>query len=542
MSFLLSIVCSCLFSILTGCGPEEPVLARVGSAEIKKADLQRFVDRLPPQLLSKQEGREADLDYLNSMIDQALLVAEARDRGPERDEILTQLQHAVQMHLADLYRYRVIAPEVEITPGDIERAFKEMGFDRDRRLRRILVLSESEAERVAERLNSGASFEELAPRYAGNDNVTRDGEVGWIGIQESPRWFIRQRDFHSLPQGEFKVTRTSPVLWQVYAFVEDREADLLAHQDRVQHLVAREKWWMRTHEKVEILTHRYDVRVRSEGVRALVGHDRLMTARLTPEQAEQPFYSFANSHVTAGDCLLRLQSLGLNTPLEDSTQVVELADSAVLQVWLFAEAARDEGWDEEEEFIEWRRLKHSDLMAERSMENALEGLVDVSDAEVRAYYESHPERFRAPEEIVAREVFSSSEAEVRQWREAIEAGTTIPELLSRPGVNSHGKRALGGEMRIRKLWAGAFPELLAAAFAAREGELVGPLWVERYEGYTLFRVVERIGNHIQPFDKVEPQARHSVEQRRKNELIVSFMQALREKYQDQIAVFEDRLE
>ena len=54
----LGLQISALLSL--GCDSDDPVVARVGDTEIRAAQLQRFIDRLPPSLRSKKEGREQE--------------------------------------------------------------------------------------------------------------------------------------------------------------------------------------------------------------------------------------------------------------------------------------------------------------------------------------------------------------------------------------------------------------------------------------------------------------------------------------------------
>ena len=535
-------ILSLLLLALSGCGSDDsPVLARLGDNQITAADLERFVARLPKTIRSTEKGREADLDHLNSAIDHQMLMAEALSRGLHEDEaFLYDFGQAFQGRMAQLYEFRAIGPQVEVTEEDIERIFKETGLDRERRLRRVVVHSETEAEQVAKELNSGSPFEEMAQRFAANDKLTGDGELGWMSLADTRRWAIQRRIFTSLPTGKFAVNKISPQLWQVIQFVEDREADLFNYRERVERAAYQQKVWLEKQEEVELLTHKYGVRL-MPGLHVLIGHENLQKIELTAEQAQQPFYSFKGGHIDAGECLQGLKVIGRHIPLEDSAQVVDLADRVVLHMWLFAAAARDEGWEEEEELIAWRQRKHDELLVKRLMKHEVDDQLDIGDADVRAYYDAERERFRASEEVVVREVYTADEAEAKEWRQLLEANTTVPELLSRKDVYTHGESELGGELRVHKIRAGAMPELIEPTFAAQEGELVGPVWVKHHKAYSLLRVVERIASYIRPFEKVEPQARYLITEQRRQELTIALIRSLRDKYEDRIEIFEERL-
>ena len=539
MRFIIS---SLLVALASCSSDDSPVLARVGDSQITAADLERFVNRLPPTLRSEKEGREADLDHLNSVIDQQIIMLEARSRGlHEAETFRYDFRKAVEGRLAERYEFRVIAPQIDLTDEDIERTFRESGLDRERRVRRIIVRSEAEAEQVVKELRSGTPFEEMAQRFAANDEKTRDGELGWIGLMDTRRLAIPRHVFTSLPTGEFAINQFSPQLWQILEFVAEREADMFTHGNRIERALYQEQVRLEKQEEVEILTYRYGVRLVPEGLRVLLGHPNLQKVELTPERAGQPFYSFEGGHIDAGECLKGLQAIGHHIPLEDSARVVDLAERVVLHPWLFAAAARDEGMEEEEEFTDWRQSKHDELLVTRLMESEVDDRIDISDAQVRSYYEANHERFRAPEEVIVREVYATSEDQASEWRQRLEAGATVPELLARNDVYTHGERDLGGELRVHKIRAGAMPELVEPAHAAREGEVVGPVWVEHGRTFSVFRVIKRVPSRIRPFEGVETQARYLITHQRKQELTIAFIRSLRDKHEDRIEIYEERL-
>ena len=113
-----------------------------------------------------------------------------------------QLREMVRQRLVERYRAQVIVPQVEITAEDVERAFAEMGFDRERLFSRVLVRSPEELEAVGRSLREGQSFEEVAARFAANDLFAAqgDGVVGWVGRTQAERRFsIPPAIFVSLP-------------------------------------------------------------------------------------------------------------------------------------------------------------------------------------------------------------------------------------------------------------------------------------------------------------------------------------------------------
>ena len=166
----------------------------------------------------------------------------------------------------------------------------------------------------------------------------------------------------------------------------------------------------------------------------------------------------------------------------------------------------------------------------------------TSASDIRSFYDTNPERFRATEQAKIEEVHVKDEMRARQFRAEIEGGTTFAELLRRPGVASNGIHRRGGKMVLQPHHTGVFPELAEAALNAREGDLIGPIYLEGPDAYGLLRVLERKESRVLPFEEAEKQVENIMRTRRREERIVSLFQAVKRKYADRIVLYEDRLE
>ena len=166
-----------------------------------------------------------------------------------------------------------------------------------------------------------------------------------------------------------------------------------------------------------------------------------------------------------------------------------------------------------------------------------------NEDEIRAHYEAHKDRYRTQEAVIVHELWTAEEEDAAALRAEWEAGASVADLLDRPGVRSHagveghGVREHGWEMRLLRLYEPRYPELVKAAFAAEVGALVGPL--ESMEGYAVFRVLRREGGQVQPFDEARRRAAASLHRQRENERIGAFIRQLQDKYKDQVSVLVD---
>ena len=523
-----------------GCGEQEPVVARIGDAEIAVADFKRFVGNLPPELQSEKQGREADLDYLNSMVDQELLLMEARARGIDTSAaIATQLQDLIRLRLAGRYRVQVIDTRIKIAAEDIQRAFVDMGFNRERLYSRILLYTREEVDEVMQQLGHGRTFEEMARRFADHDAFAQeDGTMDWIGRTQAERFGISKQDFFSLATGQVAEPLRMPGFWQIYRFLDDREAKLEKYQQEIGKALYREQQRIRTQEEFEVLSRQYRLRLHPEGVRLLVRRN----LDLTPAEAARSLYSFSGGKMTLGDYLNQLRSKGFRGGLMDSLQVVKFAEISALHPYLFAQAGRERDWDEEPAFVEWRKRKNKELILKALMKAETTARMDLNETVLRDFYAADPGRFRNAAEVTVREIWVHTEEEARGLRAEIERGADIAELLRRPGVHSHGSLRRGGELVLRYLLRPAYPALVDAAFAAQEGDLVGPVALEEIGAFAIFRVLEHKDSRIRTFEEAQKQVRARVRAEQERELSSDFLKRLQEKYRDRIELFVERLE
>ena len=528
---------------LAGCGEDGTILARVGEVEIGPQELAAFVERLPPGLRSPQEGRVADREHLQSLIDEELMFVEARALGIDTSAAVEhQLRALTHQRLVERYRAQVILPQVEVTASDVERAFAEMGFDRERLFSRILVRTREELAAVGRSLREGQSFAEVAAHFAANDLFAAqgDGVVGWIGRSQAERRFVIPPEvFVGLPVGQVAAPVPLAGGWQVFRFVEDRPAALDDYSAEVAERLRKERLRAREEEEFERLCRRYDVRLDREGVAILLQHaDRPLTA----DELDHPFYTYEGGAISVAEGLGGLRAVGASAVLSDSAQVAERIGRLLLPVRLFAAEAHQRGWPQEANFAAWRTHKRRALILEQLFQRATAGAAPSED-ELRAHYEVHEDRYRTREVVVVHELWVAGKEEAAALRAELEAGASIADLLDRPGVRSHvgieghGVRAHGWETRLLRLYEPRYPALVRAAFAAEVGALVGPL--ESMDGYAVLRVLRREGGQIQPFAEVRGRAVASLRRQRENERIGAFIRQLQDKYKDQVAVFVD---
>ena len=525
---------------VAACDKSDPVVARVGDAEISLSQVERFVERLPRSLRSPDTSRVATVDQVWSVIDHHLLLQEARNRGLDT---LAALRREAADHerrwLARLYLERSGILETTVTAQDVEQAFSRWGFDEQRLLRRVVVTDKDRLAEALERIRSGAELADVARSHGAEDALVQaDGTVGWIGREDLVRYRIPEKVFFSFDDGRIAPVADLGGAWQIYLFDETRSRDLVEVWDRVHDRLLGERRGQRTREEYEKLIRRLDLRMTREGLEAALklGGPGLAPSSLKAPAAARVLYELDGGSVTVGGFFTVLLSLGFRDVLADSSHVAELAESGALEGYLFAAAARREGCDEDPEFRIFAKKKKRLLMLEALEEQELEESEPITDEEVRGYYERNPGGSQVPEAVVIRRLYVETLEEASALREEIDSGVELASLLDRPSVAEHVDPRIRGVRRMFRIHRARFPELVKAAFAADPGDVVGP--VPLVDGFAVFEVLQRKAAEVRPYEEARQGVRRMLLAERKEEAMVALIRRLREEHEGQVTVYD----
>ena len=519
------------------CGENDPVVARVGEVAIARSDYERFVTRLAPGT------RGGVIGNLQAIVDQELLLREAGVRGLDQSAVEGKLGVLVRNRLAKRYQAEVLAPQVNVTQAEIERAFTDMGFDRERRLERILIRRREALEGVLRSLQEGTAFEKLVPTFAANDlhAPNADGVVGWIGREIAERYTIPLEVFLSLPVGQIAQPLQLAGGWMVFRFTADRTTELIDHAEEVASLLSTEKWQERLVMEGELLSRSFKLQLHGEGLRELLRKEQIGEAGAIDDVVtSKTLYSFDGGGISLAEFMKDLQELGFTGPLKDSLQVVELARTTILPAHMMAAEAKRREWHREDAFVEWRDRKRRALILQALIADETSALAGPTEEEVAAYYEANMLRFRSAESARINQILLPTRQRALELLPALEEGKKVSEVLAEPGVQTHGDPSRDGEFVLRKIVRARYPHLVDAVFAAELGTWAGP--VEVLDSFAVFRVISREGGEVLPFTEVRSRARAILAQRKEEENIDAFIKRLRKQSESRIELFMERLE
>ena len=539
-----SVILPVLLSLASGgCGKktEETIVAQVGDRNITVQDLWSFQAGLPEHLRSDTSVAAAQREYLNALIARQILLLEAEVRGLGSDPELTeQLRREEVKRVLREFREREIRDKVVVTEEEMRRRFAEDDLDREVRICNILVGTREEADAIMAELARGASFEDLA-RERSIDPQTKHlgGDGGFCGKGEiiTPGG---EDIAYSLKIGEVSQPFEEYRGFQIVKVTDERPVRFERVAGSIGGTLAREKFYLRREELIEELGEELKLSLVPEGLDLLLERspsDRSLPS-LSEEEKKHPLYTYEGGSITLGDYLRALRAI-LHRPVSnDRKQVLAFAQESLVPNVLFWETARRTGLPEEPAVREWVRRKREDLMIETLRERDVMDQVRVTDAETRKLYETYPDYFSMPEIVEIVEVLSPTQEEAEEILERAREGEKLEELSARHTIREKGGRKKT-KFPLRQLDLPFYGSLVDSALSAPTGQIRGPVLSKG--GYSVFKVINRIGQHIEPYEKVKRRAAAVLRIRKRQALFAQMMARLHKKYTPQVTVFDENL-
>ena len=537
-----------LLLVLGACGKQQEgeIVAMVGQKAIHAEELRRFVLNLLPGLYTYKQGQAAREDYLQSLIDQELLLLEARNRGLEQDsQLVEKLSNKQRKYIVSALRQREIMPLVQVTEEDIRRHFEELGLARERFLTAIVVASQQEAGELQKRLAAGESWADLARAHSlDGQSAERAGEVGFLNRSLAERMGIPVAVFDTLAAGKVSPPLARGRAYQLIRFIGERQAELATHQAALQAQLMKLGQREVEDRKVEMLAYELDWAMDAAGrqvLAVLAENPAQQIQHLSAADRSAALFSYKGGQVSVNEYLhtLKLHRVHARKALADSAFITAIARRFILPETMLAHAASQAGIPDEPAIVDWVEDAKEELLLTRLRQIEVRDKVAVEDEEARRYIEQHPEQFLLPERICYEELIVPAAEEAAQLAGELDEATDLLQVARQRGFNVR-PRQPDGLVCMISLNEVVYPRLWPALQEAPLGALRGP--VETRDGHIFFKVMQRQEPQPEPADKALRRARASLVQRQERERFDELMDQLRVKYQNQVTAFADRLD
>lgn len=223
-----------------------PVVAKVGDAEITKSDVDLAVGGLDPQLAQLPDDQKRAA-ALSGLIDVKLLAKDADKEGLQNDEAFKKrIAYLTERELHNAYfkKHVVDAVTAEEVKARYDAEIAKITPPEEVKARHILLKTEDEAKAVIKELDGGKDFATLAKEKSTDPNKADGGDLGY---------FTKDRMVPEFSEAAFKLEKgkytEAPVKTQFgyhVILVEDKRTQAPPTLDQVEpqvkQLVMRDKY------------------------------------------------------------------------------------------------------------------------------------------------------------------------------------------------------------------------------------------------------------------------------------------------------------
>ena len=496
-------------------------MARVGTGAIRAADFESMARQL---LAGPYHGAQViddslRADLLQAMVARQLVLDEARRRGlAELDRAeLEQLQ--ARLLTRHLYETRVHR-SVEVTEPGLDSLAAVAGYDLEVRFRHVMCMTKADAEGVLDALRSGRTLAELATeRSVHRPTAGRGGDMGWLPMAD-----MLPEVVEAVADLEVGKVHMAPVRsrygYHIFELIDRRSVSVDAHRVSVERL-----WEVRKHEGqvdayLDSLAEARGLTCEGE---AGSGPTTQVLCRWQDDGrlTRQAFHDYL-THSSRGDTL----------SAEARRRQLRHAASRRLAV---EEAVRLGLADLPGVVDLWRR-RQEELLSRRLEASVTEGM-EVTEAQIRSYYDDHPERYGPRPVADIREIFVRDRETAVSLRQRLDEGAQITDLAAFHERES--TKARGGAMQITIRENPALGVLSPTALDGQPGAVYGPLEVPG--GFSLFRIERRHERPPRPLPEVRPVIVTILRARGRNQRMDAFIDSLMASAADEVEIFDDVL-
>ena len=367
-------------------------------------------------------------------------------------------------------------------------------------------------------------------------SAERGGELGFIGRDILESLHIPPQVFKSLPQNQNSDPLAAGSSWHIVRFSKERPASFEKYRAKINSLLYQKRLAQVEAEHFELLKESFKVRLHAEALNALVdAYNRKEPTSL--ETSSDILYTYEDGQVSLGQAQKVLRQLNVSYGFADTVRAKASLDYYFLTSYLLRHATRKSGLGETPEVEQFKTLVTQDALLETLRKTVLAEMIDISEEEVRHYYETHLEAFRQSEAIWVEELLLATREEALEIKGKIEEGGDFEQFVARSVREDALKR--NGKFHFHSLTKSLYPVLTAAVFKAPQGELEGPLEVKG--GHSVFRVLEREESRIQSLETARRQAKALLRHERENVALTDLLVELREKYASQTKIYPENL-
>lgn len=451
------------------------VVATVNGEPIYFQDLERRLGGMHSGVAETDRGAP-DLDQLMfRMVNDALLAQEARALGMQDEEGIRQQVEKLRLDLAlsRLEREEISGRAVP-TEEEIREAYRQEY--RKVTLRMVTAHERDEAEQLLALLREeGADFDAIARERSIDHYATRGGLVKELARIDLPR-DLAETAFGMEPGQMAGPIRTAQgwAIVRVESFADADPADYDAEKGEVAKLIRFRKAEALRAELDKRLEELHPAVVDREKLDA-IDCEQLPSGRLIPKVEDS-----AAVLVRLGDRVIRVEQLeralktrwkGVRNREAALAAKPIVLDRLIRNERMLAEALR-RGYGDTEALRRTLRAYETELLVPRFLEEVVGAGIEVTDEEVRAFYDENRTEFPLPPRVHVGQITVAAREEADRVAGLLRDGADLAWLARQQSIDRF--REAGGDRGWMVPSRGVDP-VQDALYDARPGDVLGPI-------------------------------------------------------------------
>jgi len=206
-------------------------------------------------------------------------------------------------------------------------------------------------------------------------------------------------------------------------------------------------------------------------------------------------------------------------------------DEMIVEMLFYEEAIRN-GLDRDREVKEIIMEAKKKILIAKLVKTEVEDKIQISDSEIKEFYEGHKADFKAPELWRASHILVATEDEAKGILDELSKGASFEDLAKAHSIDATADR--GGDVGYFRLGQ-IIPDFENACLKLQVGQTSGI--VHTQFGYHIIKLTDKKEPAVQPLEKVRRAIEDELRKKKRSELFDKLVLKLKKRYQ--VTIEED---
>jgi parvulin-like peptidyl-prolyl isomerase len=552
--------------IIGGCGPGKDIVAKVGPRKITETEFKdELIKRYRAPEMAAQRSLDERKEVLKLMMEQKMRILDAYRLGLDRDSAVVKAAEDARQQAAIQELYRTEIMDKVIPAKEIREQYDKMG--EEIKASHILIKSAMDTSEAAlaptkakmdsiyQLAISGQSFDSLAKQFS--EDVTsaqNGGDLGYFGWGRMVDEF--QEAAFALEVGEISKPVKSSYGYHLIKLMDRRpNANRKSFEEEQDNILMnlRRKY----QKELQKLAEEYLAKLKEDfglsfnyaNIQKIldkvsdpsVPRNNDYFSNFTAEEKAWVVATLKGDTITVADLQAELVKAGQNPQWRDQKDITTMVERVVVPKFL-GERARDLGLYGRKNIREMYQSTLELQMSQKVEAKQVQDKLDISDAALLAYYQSHPEEFKSDSTVEVQEIYINADvakdhdlAMAQRMAARAKGGEDFANLVKK---YTDRKSSLPRDGRIGPITSRQYGEMGRRAFSMKINEISEPIPMGA-RAYSVIKLMDKSEARQKTFEEAKSQAERLVRMKQSDSLRTAWVEDMKKRYPEK--VYEDRL-